>query len=562
MDRGGGPHHNIRGINTGRSRSRQTEASGSQTSRLPHYLPQVTDLEPSTSRLDMRDWNTGYSTDESHRGVISTVHGSSSEYELPALPQAYSDQSAYDFNTEEQQYHASSLGGYGGYGTTAYYGAPEVPFGTPDIPPLLEHQQSFQGDYTNIRAPDYDAYQQADVPWGGGNEAFNLESIRPFHDQQQGYGFPQLQPFTPYYSDSGSSSHHGYPTMQHANVEASESSHRHRHRHAEELHPPNINSGAVLHGLSIGDVPIAPSPRRRQAGVTFAPYNQYPSIEGTATPHTDAHVAASPYAMYVHQVNSQPAHGQTPIPPPGEYSLQVDQNIPPTEGPASMYANLPDVYQLVITDRISSIRPYNANEVTSRLVKNLIIDVARIIVGDDETASEREIVYMFPDPVPKYNYALMPKDWMSGLEFWQRREVIRRLAEVTQQPAEKLREYFLRHHVGPVVARQILDANFAEETWQIALSKNLIMPPETRKGKQSKEDKPWRKGLSSIQRRAVVQRLMNAGRLQYRSCYYYLGREKVPDNYGIVMLKVNDEEFIKVANALINPGAELPFTVK
>ncbi|UZJ50875.1 hypothetical protein CBS101457_000195 [Exobasidium rhododendri] len=278
-----------------------------------------------------------------------------------------------------------------------------------------------------------------------------------------------------------------------------------------------------------------------------------PTYQGGSTSHLPAHP-------------SEPVV-PTPIPYPSEYTFKLKTNIKLAKSPPALFRSLPEDHKTYLVDLVTSIRPYNSIRAASRLSYVMDADTAKALLSNDEERANRAATKLFPDIDPDSTPNRFIASWMTGLEYWERKEAIRRLAEVTDQPADKIRDYVLAHKIHDF-PRQVLDATSAEEVWQVAEECGLIMPAEPDLIVR-KSEKPWQKGLSKIQKAALHQRMLShitTFGLPERITYSWLTKNKVPAGYGKKMLRVDEDTFTDImlvlshASKSKNLQMKLPFT--
>ncbi|UZJ50771.1 hypothetical protein CBS101457_000091 [Exobasidium rhododendri] len=165
------------------------------------------------------------------------------------------------------------------------------------------------------------------------------------------------------------------------------------------------------------------------------------------------------------------------------------------------------------------------------------VALASELMSGDIRVVEMAVEMLYPIDKMKKGRTRLP--WMHGLTNAQRRQVITLLAEATQQSSDELRALFLRAHLGPDIAWEILHTTTPEQRIAIAKRCNLYHDVVAR-------NLPWQKGTSAIQRRAVLQRMMIYGVKNQQYCYELLKKAKAPSRYGLTMLRANDDEFMDI----------------
>ncbi|UZJ53687.1 hypothetical protein CBS101457_003007 [Exobasidium rhododendri] len=247
--------------------------------------------------------------------------------------------------------------------------------------------------------------------------------------------------------------------------------------------------------------------------------------------------------------SSPPPEQLLPIAPPGEYQLRIDTNVPFSSDRKRIFADLPEPLRLTIFSRIAQIRPFSDGAIRYHLNNNLTVNLARRLLSENERVYEAATADFLPDYESEYGVQDQERrSWMFGLHNWQRREVIRRVAEVTLQSADKLREHFVTTVKDQSVPRQILDAAYHQDIWRIARQNNLILPPP---GPSSRRVLNWRVGLTTLQRYAVQQRMILYGNVgSTDKCLSLLAKQNVVKGYGLMLLKASDDEFERMMKDL------------
>ncbi|UZJ50874.1 hypothetical protein CBS101457_000194 [Exobasidium rhododendri] len=255
----------------------------------------------------------------------------------------------------------------------------------------------------------------------------------------------------------------------------------------------------------------------------------------------------------------------TPIPSPcAEYTFQFDRDFPIPQSSRSVYSLLPKEHRLILTERVAQVRPFKTKVIQYHLDQHLNTEFALMLLSDDQKENDEAALIVLPDSLRKKKNGSLPIHWMDGLKNWQRREAIRRLAEVTLQPADKLREHLLHYDKRPIVAQKILDATSQEEIWRIAEKWNLILPPIDPTNKH--QPKVWQKGMSNMQRAALRQALARYCSMDIDAFIQMLGKSWTPPGYGLTMLRVaalpDPAGFVEIIKAVMRQdrSTPLPFT--
>ncbi|UZJ50858.1 hypothetical protein CBS101457_000178 [Exobasidium rhododendri] len=205
--------------------------------------------------------------------------------------------------------------------------------------------------------------------------------------------------------------------------------------------------------------------------------------------------------------------------------------------------------KLVVTDRVHEIRPRKAPNLRQRLSDKLTAKSAKELLGDNLSEIEAAVNQLFPLERSKKSKAKPVKTWLTGLENWQKRAVINKVARDTLQDTERLRDRFLDNKVTPEQALHLLNA-LPEDCRRMAAALDLIMP-------DFETCLPWQKGLSKLQRKALLHRMMTVGRRCEKTSYDLLERRKLPPGYGLKMLEANDADFLYIMRCL-KGSADLP----
>ncbi|UZJ50761.1 hypothetical protein CBS101457_000081 [Exobasidium rhododendri] len=225
----------------------------------------------------------------------------------------------------------------------------------------------------------------------------------------------------------------------------------------------------------------------------------------------------------------------------GPYTLKVDAQFEYADTNDLVYWRLSDNQKLVIVEHILQVRPYTSRNLRKRLDGCLTVPLAHDLLSTDTSRIDAAIQDLFPINDQE------SRSWMTGLSKEERIQVIDSLADATLQSSEDLRDLFLAKNIAPSVAREILNASSKEDLVSIARKYGLFLRLNPR-------DRPWQKGANQLQKKAIVQRMMNSGIVDPLVCYDFLKKRKVPEGYGLKMLKVNDETFVKIMDALGGRG--------
>ncbi|UZJ50872.1 hypothetical protein CBS101457_000192 [Exobasidium rhododendri] len=103
------------------------------------------------------------------------------------------------------------------------------------------------------------------------------------------------------------------------------------------------------------------------------------------------------------------------------------------------------------------------------------------------------------------------------------------------------------------MANLVLRATSKEEIWDIVHYYGLLLA----KSEDMKNEYPWQKGTTPLQRKALQQRLLKTGIVTDKP-YKVLVKTRVPDGYGLMILKVSDHDVKLIARALQTRMQPLP----
>ncbi|UZJ50776.1 hypothetical protein CBS101457_000096 [Exobasidium rhododendri] len=232
--------------------------------------------------------------------------------------------------------------------------------------------------------------------------------------------------------------------------------------------------------------------------------------------------------------------------PPWEYTIPVDADFDYDEQKDFIiFDKLSKDQKILVVDRIMQIRPYSGDAVRKKLQVRLDAFLAKQLLSDNVTWVEDAVEVLYPIRKRKMRYYQHP--WMSGLTNAQRRQVIVKFADATEQPVDHLREFFLLQMVTPDVAVKILEAPTKKACEQIAVKYGLLIQENPRNA-------PWQKGCSNMQKKALIHRMMTVGRQEKMVCYQLLQKSTLPSGVGLMMLRVSDEKFPSVMASLQRAG--------
>ncbi|UZJ50798.1 hypothetical protein CBS101457_000118 [Exobasidium rhododendri] len=219
---------------------------------------------------------------------------------------------------------------------------------------------------------------------------------------------------------------------------------------------------------------------------------------------------------------------------PAEYLLQVSPHIA-FEPDMELYDCLSDLQIMVMSERIRQIRPYSLATIQQQLRRVLKLPTAQALLGNDQTVWEAGVEMVYRLNARKKGSHQM--EWMLTLRNPQRRLVVDRFVEATDQAPDVVREGFLKHKLTIDEATSILEAT-PETIVQFAEARGLIFPRVGRK-------MPWYKGLGNIQKEALYQRMVAHG-IGEAYVRKILRRKYIPEGFGRAMLRADDDTFHNV----------------
>ncbi|UZJ50839.1 hypothetical protein CBS101457_000159 [Exobasidium rhododendri] len=284
-------------------------------------------------------------------------------------------------------------------------------------------------------------------------------------------------------------------------------------------------------------------------------------FDHTATAYTDnvspmpGSVPAS--ARYLQRVASRrlrnretPVEGadESPTPPQAvnavhwKHTLILAPTFPPPTSHESAFSKLDEDQKLVAIERFHRVRPYSARWIGRFLGRKVLPPDMYVLLHGDPQQVEETVNRLLPADKMKKGDDHIP--WMTGLEDWQRLGVIEKMARVTEQGEDDLRDLFVQQKKSPELAWEIL-ASSDQECALIAVRENLYMY-------QSKP--PWMKGASEMQQCLAKQMLAMGGGIKKAACDYLLAQDFVPEGYGLQILRADDDELKAIARFLQQKG--------
>ncbi|UZJ50838.1 hypothetical protein CBS101457_000158 [Exobasidium rhododendri] len=216
-----------------------------------------------------------------------------------------------------------------------------------------------------------------------------------------------------------------------------------------------------------------------------------------------------------------------------EYTLQVDTSFPFANDEELVYKNLTDDQKAVIVDHIHQVRPYTEDYLRQQLMLRLTPQTAQQLLSKDPNEVDNAVEELYPTDDVKSRTLIR---WMTGFSKEEKIEIIEKLARVTQQSSDKLRDLFISRRVTPIMANELLHASTEEEVWDFAQKYDLVLV-------DGQTTRPWQKGSREIQRRALRQRMTAFGLRHKQEFYTILKKSKVPPGYALTMLRATDVEF-------------------
>jgi hypothetical protein len=236
--------------------------------------------------------------------------------------------------------------------------------------------------------------------------------------------------------------------------------------------------------------------------------------------------------------------GNTPILPPDRYILPR-RDIDPETG-------YPVQWRQIVLEKLTQIRPFDSKKLQPRL-KNMGTKTIVMLLGSTQAEVE-EGARQYQLQSYMHRYAPTQHSWMDAFsDSFTKIEVIRRLAETTLQEPNALRDHFLSANVHYSVAQLILNAQYAEDIWSIAEEHDLILPYVGVKP-NGETIRDWQKGLTEVQKDALIQRMLDAPYEILRdrkACSAQLRKPKLKPGFSLEMLKVEDDEFVMMLGTLI-----------
>ncbi|UZJ50889.1 hypothetical protein CBS101457_000209 [Exobasidium rhododendri] len=227
---------------------------------------------------------------------------------------------------------------------------------------------------------------------------------------------------------------------------------------------------------------------------------------------------------------------------PWEYTVPNSARFP-DDGPDNLhdkvYLRLTEDQREFVADYVQQIRPYSPESVRKYLTRHLTGFLAKELLSNDVLRMDAAVHMILPINQPKQRTLRDP--WMTGFTDEQRRFIIKKFAEATKQRSDRLLGLFLKR-VSPALAFKILTVSM-KECATIAAQYGLYLPFDAK-------EPPWQRGISSSQRRALLDRMMRTPEMQnLQMCRYHLRKVKA-SFFGLMMLRASDEKFAKIVSSM------------
>ncbi|UZJ50885.1 hypothetical protein CBS101457_000205 [Exobasidium rhododendri] len=272
----------------------------------------------------------------------------------------------------------------------------------------------------------------------------------------------------------------------------------------------------------------------------------------------------SSYSVQQPSVVDRPKQTKVPYHPPArQYSVQREYEYVPNRdfpkvasGPA--YKVLSTDQKDFIVEQITATRPITEKWLRTQLADTLTSSLAHDFLSNDVTRVDAAVERLYPIKERKKGVAGVP--WMKGFDKAKRLEVIDKVAIATQQRKDYLRDYFIKRKVTPEIAQEILDTHYLPDIATLASKYGLIQPESElgRKEKKSRKASPWQDGVSTIQKKALYQRMIGYGVDSLQTCWDLFRDHAAPSGYGLRMLQADEVKFEQIMLALTTKGVALP----
>ncbi|UZJ50769.1 hypothetical protein CBS101457_000089 [Exobasidium rhododendri] len=313
------------------------------------------------------------------------------------------------------------------------------------------------------------------------------------------------------------------------------------------MHPPQHHLPIDTQGTALYPVHHS-SPLHQQAGPSAQQQHgvqpvlhddaQKAEVDATDAFQDYMHSRLAAIATQASSYFASSADGMDPTRVQPEYMIRFDPSFSFDNEIDSVFYKLDKLQRMIVIDRVSQIRPYRIDSIRKALQRKMSAPVARALLSGDVAEVEAGVECIYP--IERKKKGFMQPPWMFGLDNAQRRQVIALLANATQQSTDDLRELFLTRKIEPFVSWQILSAPSLHQLVHLAYTHGLIIAGERRKCLT------WQRGLSVLQRKAVIQRMMGSGIVRKQYCYELFQRPFIPAGFGLVMLRVNEEAFQQI----------------
>ncbi|UZJ50763.1 hypothetical protein CBS101457_000083 [Exobasidium rhododendri] len=271
----------------------------------------------------------------------------------------------------------------------------------------------------------------------------------------------------------------------------------------------------------------------------------YFNLEQALSPNLQKlyHDLATQMTMYQSKVEERKAASPQTYKRPREYILRVDTDLDSYDDNFRVYDSLHDDQKMYIAELFLQIRAYTPHSIEKALQKRLYAKYARELLSNNVDRIEAAVEKMIPDNRAR-DIDYVP--WMTGLSNAHRRQIMEQLADATDQRIDGLRMLFLARKISPEFALRLLHAS-EEQIQAIAQQNNLTVVNDGQEAQQ-----PWLRGLSTMQIRALMQRLatLSGDFSDEAYCHAVLQVPDAPSGLGKVLLRVNDKNFRTMMHTL------------
>ncbi|UZJ50767.1 hypothetical protein CBS101457_000087 [Exobasidium rhododendri] len=237
---------------------------------------------------------------------------------------------------------------------------------------------------------------------------------------------------------------------------------------------------------------------------------------------------------------------------PKEYVLEYDDKFESTSDSSDelVWCNLNQDQKCVVVDLIHKARPYMETYIRKEIANKLTARRARALLSKSEDLIDAAVEEMYPFDMNKGGPGGVP--WMKGLSKAQRLEVIDKVANATYQPADALRDLFLRKKITPGLAQQFLNSNTPQNVRQLAEYYCLTVPVD------DETVLPWQRGASNLQLKAIRQRMTESTVCRSKPCFKLLKKPYIPAYFGLKILRADETDFARIVKWMRCGGALPP----